>query len=242
MFGQVFKVTRNPHPVGTAAAVRFNPYHGAETNDSYHALFCDDARFYSPRIGERFMSWHAVLCNNNSSPAAVRAVAIDPRAPSTARALAWHWLRRRSHGVPPDQLNGLVVETSHARGLDTLAVYADGSVRYFEPGGTVVCMQAQDTQLQFAAMRAAAVAQTMLRTLPRASGRLAAPVPQGNVRLSFVASDGVHVDEGPLSLMVHERLAGRVLEQVDDLRQLVRAAPRHLRVGRLVDVVLPHAA
>jgi hypothetical protein len=242
MFGQVFKVARNPRAAGTTAAAMFNPYHGTETNDSYHALFCDDARFYSPRIGERFMSWHAVLCNSNSSPTAVRALALDPRAPSIARALAWHWLRLRSHGVPTYRLNGLVVETGHARGLDTLAVYADGAVRYFEPGGAVVCSQAQDTQLQFAAMHATAVAQSMLRTLPRASGRLAAPVPQGNVRLSFVASDGVHVDEGPLSLMVHERLAGRVLEQVDDLRQLVQAAPRHLRVGRLVDVVLPHAA
>jgi len=212
MFGQVFKVTRSPRPPATTSAARPGPYRSAEANDNYHALFCDDARFYSPRTGERFMAWHAVLGNSSASPAAVRGLALDPRTPSTARALAWHWMRLRSHGVPPQQLNGLVVETVHAQGLDTLAVYADGSVRYIEPGGTLACLEAQDIQLQFAAVRATALAQSMLRTLPRSSGRQPAPVLPGSVRLSFVASDGLHVDEGPISLMVEERLAGRVIE------------------------------
>jgi len=242
MFGQIFKVRRSPRPAGAAAAARSNPYRSAQTNDSYHALFCDDAKFYSPRTGERFMAWHAVLGNSNASPAAVRALALDPRAPSAARALAWHWLRLRSHGVPPQQLNGLVVETGHAQGLDTLAVYADGSVRHFEPTGALVCVQAQDMQMQFAAMRATALAQSMLRTLPRAWGRQAAPVTPGSVRLSFVASDGLYVDEGPLSLMVHERLAGRVIGQVDDLRQLVRAVRRHPRARQLADETMAQAA
>ena len=188
------------------------------------------------------MSWHAVLGNSNSSPAAVRALALNPRAPSTVRAVAWLWLRLRSHGVPPQQLNGLVVEIGHAQGLDTLAVYADGSVRHFEPGGALVCLEAQDMQLQSAAMRATALAQSMLRTLPRASGRQTAPVLPGSVRLSFVASDGLYVDEGPLSLMVHERLAGRVIGQVDDVRQLIRSARRHPRMRRLADEILPQAA
>jgi hypothetical protein len=243
MFGHVFKFSRSPRPARPEpTATPAGPYRSAAVNDSYHALFCDDARLFSPRPGERFMPWHALLGNRAASPAAVRGLALDPRTSPTVRALAWHWLRQHSHGVPRAQLNGLVVETGHADGLDTLAVYADGSVRHIEPNGTPAGLNTHDIHLQFAAVRAVALAQSMLRTLPSPSRRRADVPSAGSVRLSFVASDGLYVDEGPLSLMVHEPMAGRVLRQVDDLRQLALAAWRQHQPPKLVDMVMPRAA
>src|SRR6185436_9745516 len=47
-------------------------------------------------------------------------------------------LRLTGQGVAPPQLHGVIVETHLATGLDVLAVFADGTVRYIEPSGEPV--------------------------------------------------------------------------------------------------------
>lgn len=45
------------------------------------------------------------------------------------RLLAFNWLRRHGHTVPPRCLLGVVLEVPLEGSLDVLAAYLDGSVR-----------------------------------------------------------------------------------------------------------------
>jgi len=218
------------------------PYGSAAVNQFYNGLFCDDLRPFGPKADEVPAHWQSVLFGRASTAQAVRALAMDHQAPGHVRALACHWLRARGHAVPRQLLHGVVIELELSAGLDVLAVFSDGTIRHINHAGEPVACDAAAIHLQFAALRLLAQAQSVLRRLaPCTKPRAAAPA-RGSVRLSFLASDGLYCDEGPMSLMRHEPRAGRLIRQADELRQLALEQTPGRRPVRLNDVVTARAA
>ena len=144
--------------------------------------------------------------------------------------------------VPRRQLHGLIVEMRFATGLDVLAVFADGTVRYVDESGEPVVCDSNALPMRCIAMRLLGHAQLVLRRIRTSGQQRKAPPARGHVRLSFLASDGLYVDDGPLSLMRHEPEAGRLIKHADELRQLAAQAAEGRRPVRLHDVVLARAA
>jgi hypothetical protein len=63
---------------------------------------------------------------------------------------AWHCLRDLGQFPPEAQareIQGLVVEVALERGLDIVAVYADGSTRYFNYSGAAIVWDVQDAEI-----------------------------------------------------------------------------------------------
>ena len=50
-----------------------------------------------------------------------------------------------------------------------------------------------------------------------------APPKQGNIRLTFLVSDGLYFGEGPMSAMQSEAMAGPIIQQATELLQAVVA-------------------
>src|SRR5262245_30957121 len=100
-----------------------SPYKLAEINFLYNALFCDDPLQFRPSGAEAPAEWQAALFDPRPDAAAIRRIAENQDEESRVRILAYNWLRRHKHSVPPRQLLAVIVEVPVAGGLDVLAAY-----------------------------------------------------------------------------------------------------------------------
>lgn len=184
-------------------------------------LFCDVPALYRPPPGAIAAEWQSVLYAPASDAVAVRALAADAHQESRVRALAYAWLRERHEPVPADELLGVVVEVALPDGLDVLAAYRDGRVRYLNHSGRAVLIDARTPlidPLVETLISAAGRALPHAQTWQRMQG--AAPGP-GQVRIGLLTSDGLRRIEGPFELLQRDPAGGpsllaasRLLEQV----------------------------
>ena len=93
----------------------------------YNRLFADDpALFTMEEVGYPWGSLKAFP----GHAADLRRVAADTALPSRARLLAYRRLQQSGDAIAEKELLGVVIEVGLEQGLDTLAVYADGSTCY----------------------------------------------------------------------------------------------------------------
>jgi hypothetical protein len=122
------------------------------------------------------------------------------------RVLLWTWTALRALGVPPDAatadvVQGVVVETPADGGLDTLAVFRDGTMRYFSHAGKAVFWDAREgasTPETAALVRkpiALAEATPLAERGPLTRAR--PPVTAGAVRVSVLTFGGARRREAP---------------------------------------------
>ena len=108
----------------------YRPYSDDAANQLYALLFCDQPEF-SVNLGK---VWPALFAPAPDE-AALRAIAQDSAIEARVRALAYGRLRQLGKSVPSKLLLGAVIEVPLDAGLDVLAVYAEGGVRYINASG-----------------------------------------------------------------------------------------------------------
>ena len=119
-----------------AVAQQHEPYaKGSAANEIYELLFCDRSSAFQPKPGGKPTDWQLVLFGDGQDPAKVDELAKDDRAESRVRALAFNWLRMHERETPKGVVLGVVIEVALDQGLDVLAAYADGSIRYINQTG-----------------------------------------------------------------------------------------------------------
>src|SRR5262249_13170948 len=67
--------------------------------------------------------------------ASLEKITVDPAVESRVRMLAFNRLRAMNVPIPAKQLLGTIIEFPQEGGLDTLAAFADGRVRYINKTG-----------------------------------------------------------------------------------------------------------
>ncbi len=188
------------------------PYKKDELNLVYQLMFCDDTR-----QGEA--GAEAALFGAAPDARVVQTIGEDPAEESRVRLLAWQWLRTAGQPVASRELLGVVVEVPLTEGLDVLAAYADGSVRYINHTGRVAVFEGSPEDvaqhgklLVHAAVPLAAQSATKSR---------AAPPKLGNVRLSLLCADGLRTREGTFGEIDRDSVASPVLQQAQRLLDAV---------------------
>jgi hypothetical protein len=200
------------------------PYGNTAASEIYHRLFADDPVAFAPRGQGEPAAWQALLYGAPGDPAVIRRLAADPAQDSRVRLLAMHWLRSHGEPVPPKALLGVVVEVPLETGLDVLAAYADGGVRYLNQGGGMTIFEGPVPALAAHVQALLRAAQTLVARIgPTDRPRLPPPA-QGNVRVSCLVSDSLCVGEGPYGALASDALAGPLLQAATALLQAVVAA------------------
>lgn len=207
------------------AALPVRPYGQARADLLYNLLFCDDWALARSNAAADAVSLPGALWSEPPDVAAIEAVALDRDGASRARALAFERLRALGRPVPPGELLGVVIEVPLDAGLDTLAVYADRRIHYIDHAGRPSVFEAPPP---------ASVAQleALLRASERATERIGPwperrqpPPPVDSARMTFIASDGARLGEGPFGELMREPLAAPIVQAAGALlEQLVRAA------------------
>lgn len=202
------------------------PYRDAATNAIYNGLFCDDAQALMPPAGSTLVAWQAALTGGPAFAGALRRLSEDTHGDARVRALACRELQAQGHTVPQRQLLGVVIEVPLDSGLDTLAAYADGSVRFIHGSGRMTLVEGPDSALQPIVQRLLAASQTVVNCIGP-SDQPRRPAPQRNVRMSFIVSDGLYFGEGPMEPLMNDGMAGPVLRSavqlLDEITSLVAA-------------------
>ncbi len=194
-------------------AASAKPYKQDELNLVYQLLFCDDPDLVKATPVQ------ASLFGAAPDARVVQTIGEDPAEESRVRLLAWHWLRSAGQPVASRELLGIVVEVPLEEGLDALAAYADGSVRYINHTGRVAVFEGAPADVAEQGKRLVHTA-IPLAVKGTVKGRAAPPV-LGNLRMTLLAADGPHVREGTFSEIARDKVSGPVLQQAQRLLDLV---------------------
>jgi hypothetical protein len=202
--------TTNPSPS------TFAPYESKAANDIYNLLFCDLRESFRARHGERPTGWQRVLFTEPPDVPGLTKLAGDASQDGRIRYLAFARLRVAGAQVSPKILLGVIVEVALSDGLDALAAYSDGGVRYVNHSGKMVIVEGVNefrplVEKLFEVSRPV-VARIGPWTQPRRP-----PPDKGSVRLTFLVSDGLYFGEGQTQVLERDALAGPVFREAAQL-------------------------
>jgi hypothetical protein len=193
----------------------YRPYpdgSGSAANAIYNLMFCDEPAAFQPQPDRAPPPWAAVLFGDPPDLAALHALAADTGQEGRTRYLAYSRLRSLASAVPPKQLLGIITEVHRPVGLDALAAFSEGGVRYVNHSTKLCVVEGVQsiTPLVDALFLAAAPAVNAIG--PWGKPRRTPPV-VGWIRLSFLTSDGLCFGEGPGEHFQRDPLAAPVIQR-----------------------------
>lgn len=214
-------------------------YRRPEIDRIYNLLFCDDLELLRGHDTAPAREPFRTLLSNDPSREALEEIARHPDSESRVRALAYGLLRARGASVPAKNLLGIIIEMPQPRGLDVLAAFEDGSIRYINHTGKLAVFQPAPAGLDKIAREWLNAAQRVVyRIGPWDRPRLPPPS-RGMVRLTFLVSDGLYFGQGPVRLMRRDPLSAPVmLKSAELLLAVVDAAL--MRSSRVLMKQGPH--
>lgn len=204
-----------PHPP-------YFPYPSEAANTIYNLLFCDDASAFLARSGEEPAPWQATLASALPDLQALRTLAADESQDGLIRYLAYQKLRHLGESVSSRQLFGVIIEVPLAGGLDTLAAYSDGGVRYVNQSGRISVLD-DSPAMAHLVQGLFAMSQPVVNAIGPWKEARRAPPERDNIRLTFLVSDGLYFGEGPMNVMQREPMAAPIIQRATELLQAVVA-------------------
>jgi len=205
---------------GAVVEPPYAPYPNDAINEIYNFLFCDELTAFKPRPGQSPAAWQVTLFAEPADVSALSTLAGDASQEGRVRYLACTKLRQLGEAVPMKRLLGVIVEVPLESGLDVLAVYSEGGVRYINQTGKLAVFEGV-ASLQPHVQRLLAASEAVVTGIGPWRKPRRPPPKRGNMRLTFLTSDGLCFGEGPWSAMQREATAGPVIQRATDLLQTV---------------------
>jgi hypothetical protein len=192
----------------------FQPYADFDVDFLYNSLFCDNLALFRRDFPlAQTEPWTLVLAEPPPLQT-LQDLAGDETAPSRLRALACKSLRRAGTPLADRRIFGVIVELPAADGQDTLAAHADGSAHCIRHTGQTSSFDSDASPVAARARKLVAAAERLLQRFAAPQGQRLAPPQDARVRITLLASDGLHVSEGDFQTLQQDALAGPVLGNV----------------------------
>ena len=204
------------------AAPPYSPYANDAINSIYNLFFCDDLAAFGPKDGADIQPWQATVFSDPVAAATLRNLAADSSQEGRIRFLAYARLRSIAEPVPCKELLGVIVEVPLSAGIDVLAVYSEGGVRYLNQTGKLAVFEGVPS-IQPLVQKLLRASQAIVERIgPWENPRLPPPK-SGNIRLTFLVSDGLYFGEGPMKQMQRDPMAAQVIADATALLHAVVA-------------------
>ncbi|MBI1423282.1 MAG: hypothetical protein GC149_07440 [Gammaproteobacteria bacterium] len=205
------------NPVVSAADLQYTPYKDTATDTIYNLLFCDDLDLYRNNHKGPIEGTWQVLFSNPPEIKQLQALADDKSAESRLRILAFNRLIQQHVSIKQKELLGVIVEVGLDQGLDTLAAYKDMRVRYINRTGKLRVWEKHDPSIDAKIKKLFQEVQPIIEKIgPWDKARLPPP-PAGQMRLTFLVSDGLYFGEGTMRSLGRSPLAGPVVTAATEL-------------------------
>lgn len=199
----------------------YKPYAESHVNFFYNLLFCDDiSLFKNENTAKADGPWPTVLADKPDLEE-LRRIADDETAEGRVRALAFNRLRAAGQSVPPKRILGVIVEVRLQNGLDTLAAFSEGGVRYLNQSGKIAVFEGAGNPVEGLGKELVSISQSLVNEIGPWDRERMPPPKAGHVRLTFLVSDGLYFGEGPFEAFQGDPLGGPVLAKATQLLQRV---------------------
>lgn len=202
-----------------SAAELYSPYAESHVNFLYNLLFCDDLSLFKAQGEQKNDALWTALLAEPPDKAALRSIADDQTNEGRVRALAYNRLRAAKDVVPSKKLLGVIVEVPLQQGLDVLAAFSEGGVRYLNQSGKVAIFEGKGNPVEELAKELVAVSQPVVNQIGPWDKQRLPPPKAGNVRMTFLVSDGLYFGEGPFGALQQDQMAGPILAKASQLLQ-----------------------
>lgn len=150
----------------------------------------------------------------------LQALANDDTLEGRIRYLAFGRLRGEGVRESQKKLLGVIVEVPLSGGLDVLAAYSEGGVRYINQTGKLSILEGV-TDIQPLVQRLFASSEAIVKQIGPWDKHRLPPPKAGNVRLTFLVADGLYFGEGLMTAMQRDAMAGPVIANATALLQAV---------------------
>jgi hypothetical protein len=200
----------------TRAAPPYSPYSESAANAIYNLLFCDTQSPVPPSAAPPLAPWQLLLSSNPPDVPGLVALADDAGQEGRIRYFAYSRLRAIGEAVPAKRLLGVIAEMPVPGGMDTLAAYSEGGVRYINYTSKLAVFEGVSALRPYVNDLFAASEPVVSRIGPWEEPRRPPPA-TGHVRLTFLVSDGLYFGEGPMAAMAREAMAGPVIQKAGRL-------------------------
>jgi hypothetical protein len=198
-----------------------SPYPDTSTNLIYNLLFCDDLGRFKESMKEPHRYPWTILLSAHPSIADLQNILHNAELESRIHLLAAHALQKQGHASADKLLLGVVVEMGLENGLDVLASYRDGTARYINYTGRILIWDTKDESSFVITKQLFAVSEKIVAQIgPWNQSRRPAPS-TGNLRISFLVTDGLYFGEGPIDTLFGDPMAGPALNAATHLLQYI---------------------
>ncbi len=205
-------------PAAVPEPVRHRPYQDELADRLYNLLFCDDLELARREPGPLSGPWR-LLMGPPPRSSALQTIAAASNADSRARALAASLLRARGASIVRLCTLGVVVEVALPQGLESLAAYADGAVRYIDATGDAAVFDSGPDEARKLAREMVAHGETFAQRREAWLQPRLPPPRGGELRVSVLVTDGPRFVDGSFAS----------LQTDSDVAAIVGRATRLLR-------------
>jgi hypothetical protein len=212
-----FKKTTPEKPT-IISKTSINPYKDSSTNYIYNLLFCDNLELYKQNTKEPYSYPFDILFAETSSSTDLQKIINDPNSDPRLKILAYNKQVKLGHKPNKKELLAVIVEVGLDNGLDVLASFSNGTARYINQTGKVLVWESTDDKN---ANKITADLFENSQNIVNQIGVWAKPrrpnPTKGNVRITFLVSDGLYFGEGPINILFNDEMASPALTNATEL-------------------------
>ena len=193
------------------------PYKEDPTNLIYQLLFCDSLELFQEHHHGNLEPPWSTLFSKNADFAALTKIAEDKHQESRVRMLAFNILRNAGRPVPKKEYLGTIIEVQMEEGLDTLAVFADRGARYINFSGKITVAEGPGGPFDAEIKDVMETSKPIVAAIGPWDNERLPPPKLGNIRMTFLVSDGLYFGEGPMGAMQGDALASPLISAATKL-------------------------
>jgi hypothetical protein len=199
-----------------------NPYKDSSTNLIYNLLFCDSLNLYKEHTQQPFEYPFDILFSETNSVEDLQKITDDRNTDPRIKILAYNKQIEKGNKPTKKELLAVIVEVGLDEGLDVLASFNNGTARYINHTGKILIWEnTDDTTVNQITNELFAISLNIVSQIG-AWDKPRRPNPTtGNVRISFLVSDGLYFGEGPLNVLFNDPMASPALIKATELMQFL---------------------
>lgn len=204
----IFSFFKKPSEVVTTST---DPYKDNPTNLIYNLLFCDKIDLFKNNTKPPYTYPYDILFSETSNIPDLQKIIDDSASDVRLKVLSYNKQLAIGHKPNKKELLAVIVELGLDNGLDALASFNDGTARYINQTGKILIWETRDEKSNELTQDLFMKSQNILNQIgvwdqPRR------PAPtKGNVRITFLVSDGLYFGEGPIDVLFNDPMAGPAL-------------------------------
>lgn len=190
------------------------PYRQDYLNELYNQFFCDDISLYLKEDAVGTPPWDIL---SSADIKALKNLAEDESQESRIRLLACRQLALTDDPLTEKILLGVIIEVAMDKGLDTLAVYADGTARLIGQLENLMIWEQRTAESDKLVNELFRLSREVVTKIGPWTEQRLAPPPNENIRLNFLVSDGYYFGQGPLQTLSTDAMGGPVIAAATDI-------------------------